>query len=146
KADKGDPYAYYWEISPRTASIVWDLNYEWSDQEWMAHRHRHNALDSPFSIYEVHLGSWRRMVEDGNRFLSYREMAHYLGEYVRETGFPHVEFLPLMEPPFYGSWVYQTIGYFAPTSRYGTPQDFMYLIDHLHQQGIGVILDWVPSH
>jgi 1,4-alpha-glucan branching enzyme len=146
KVDKGDPYAYYWEISPRTASIVWNLNYEWKDQEWMAGRHKHNALDAPFSIYEVHLGSWRRMVEDGNRFLNYREMAHSLVEYVKEMGFTHVEFMPVMEHPFYGSWGYQTIGQFAPTSRYGTPQDFMYLIDRLHQQGIGVILDWVPSH
>jgi 1,4-alpha-glucan branching enzyme len=144
--DKGDPYACYWEISPRTASIVWDLNYRWNDQEWMANRHRYNALDAPYSVYEVHIGSWRRAPEDNNRYLSYREMAHYLGEYVKEMGFTHVEFLPVMEHPFYGSWGYQTIGYFAPSSRYGTPQDFMYLIDHLHQQGIGVILDWVPSH
>ncbi|KPJ69515.1 glycogen branching protein [candidate division WOR-1 bacterium DG_54_3] len=146
RIDKGDPYAFYWEISPLTASVVWDLEYEWKDEEWMRERGRFNALDAPISIYEVHLGSWRRVPEEGNRSLNYRETAHYLADYVKETGFTHVEFLPVMEHPFYGSWGYQTAGYFAPTSRYGTPQDFMYLIDHLHQNGIGVILDWVPSH
>jgi 1,4-alpha-glucan branching enzyme len=145
-ADKGDPFAFYWEISPRTASLVWDLDYEWQDQEWMKNRRKHNALDSPFSVYEVHLGSWQKEPEENNRFLTYREMAPPLIDYVKETGFTHVEFLPVMEHPFYGSWGYQTLGYFAPTSRYGTPQDFMYLIDQLHQNGIGVILDWVPSH
>jgi 1,4-alpha-glucan branching enzyme len=112
----------------------------------MMNRHRFNALDAPYAIYEVHLGSWRRVPEEGNRFLNYREMTPYLIEYVKEMGFTHIEFLPVMEHPFYGSWGYQTIGYFAPTSRYGTPQDFMYLIDQLHQNEIGVILDWVPSH
>ncbi|NSW86844.1 MAG: 1,4-alpha-glucan branching protein GlgB [Syntrophobacteraceae bacterium] len=144
--DKGDPFAVHWETPPRTGSIVWDIQYEWQDEEWMKERHRRNALDSPISIYEVHLGSWRRVPEDGNRSLSYREMAEVLPAYVRETGFTHVEFLPVMEHPFFGSWGYQTVGYFAPTSRYGTPQDFMYLIDKLHEHGIGVILDWVPSH
>ncbi len=144
--DKGDPFAVHWETPPRTGSIVWDIQYEWQDEEWMKERHRLNALDSPISIYEVHLGSWRRVPEDGNRSLSYREMAGVLPAYVRETGFTHVEFLPVMEHPFFGSWGYQTVGYFAPTSRYGTPQDFMYLIDKLHEHGIGVILDWVPSH
>ncbi|NWF94255.1 MAG: 1,4-alpha-glucan branching protein GlgB [Syntrophaceae bacterium] len=144
--DKGDPYAFRWECPPRTASIVWDLHYEWGDREWMKNRHRFNGLDDPFAIYEVHLGSWRRVPEEGNRFLTYREIAPYLVDYVKEMGFSHVEFLPVMEHPFYGSWGYQTVGYFAPTSRYGTPQDFMYLIDQLHQNGIGVILDWVPSH
>jgi len=144
--DKGDPFAFYWEISPRTASLVWDLDYEWQDQEWMKNRGKHNALDSPFSVYEVHLGSWRKVPEENNRFLTYREMAPALIDYVKEMGFTHVEFLPVMEHPFYGSWGYQTGGYFAPTSRYGAPQDFMYLIDQLHQNGIGVILDWVPSH
>ena len=144
--DKGDPYAFYWEAPPRTASIVWDLDYEWSDKDWMKNRSKANALDAPMSIYEVHLGSWRRVPEEDNRSLTYREMAHYLVEYVKDMGYTHVEFLPVMEHPFYGSWGYQTVGYFAPTSRYGTPQDFMYLIDHLHQNGIGVILDWVPSH
>ncbi len=145
-SEKGDPYAFFWEIPPKTASIVWDLHYEWRDQEWMSKRGRFNSLDSPISIYEVHLGSWRRVPEEGNRFLSYREIAPYLLEYVKEMGFTHVEFLPVMEHPFYGSWGYQVIGYYAPTSRYGTPQDLMYLIDQLHQNNIGVILDWVPSH
>lgn len=144
--DKGDPFAFYWETSPKTASIVWDLSYEWKDNEWMKNRHKSNALSAPFAIYEVHLGSWRRVTEEGNRFLTYREMAPYLADYVKEMGFTHVELLPIMEHPFYGSWGYQTTGCFAPTSRYGIPQDFMYLIDYLHQNGIGVILDWVPSH
>jgi len=146
EVDKGDPYAFYWEVSPKTASIVWDLSYEWKDKEWMTNRYKSNNLQSPFSIYEVHLGSWRRVPEENNRFLTYREMADYLVKYVKDMGFTHVEFMPLMEHPFYGSWGYQTLGYFAPSSRYGTPQDFMYLIDCLHQHGIGVILDWVPSH
>ncbi len=146
QVDKGDPFAFRWETPPKTASMVWDLQYVWSDTEWMGHRHQSNGLETPRSIYEVHLGSWRRVPEEGNRALTYREMAHYLVEYVRDMGFTHVEFLPIMEHPFYGSWGYQTVGYFAPTSRYGTPQDFMYLIDCLHQNGIGVILDWVPSH
>jgi 1,4-alpha-glucan branching enzyme len=122
------------------------LNYEWGDIEWMRNRYRYNSLNKPFSIYEVHIGSWRRVPKEGNRFLTYKEIAHHLADYVKEMGFTHVEFLPVMEHPFYGSWGYQTTGYFAPTSRYGTPQDFMYLIDYLHQKGIGVILDWVPSH
>jgi 1,4-alpha-glucan branching enzyme len=146
RVDKGDPYAFRWEPPPKTASMVWDLHYEWGDEEWMKNRHSSNALDAPYAIYEVHLGSWRRVPEEGNRFLTYREMAHGLTEHVKEMGFTHVEFLPVMEHPFYGSWGYLTAGYFAPTSRYGTPQDFMYLIDVLHQNGIGVILDWVPSH
>ncbi|HSB05432.1 MAG TPA: 1,4-alpha-glucan branching protein GlgB [Thermodesulfobacteriota bacterium] len=146
RVDKGDPYAFRWECPPKAASVVWDLQYDWGDGEWMKNRHRFNALDAPFAIYEVHLGSWRRVPEEGNRFLTYREMASYLIEYVKEMGFTHVEFLPVMEHPFYGSWGYQTVGYFAPTARYGTPQDFMYLIDQLHQNGVGVILDWVPSH
>ena len=146
KVDKGDPFAFYWEQPPKTASVVWDLNYKWNDSEWMANRHKHNSLNAPFSVYEVHPGSWRRALEDGNKFLTYREMAHHLADYVKEMGFTHVELLPITEHPFYGSWGYQTVGYFAPTSRYGTPQDFMYLIDYLHQNGIGVILDWVPSH
>jgi 1,4-alpha-glucan branching enzyme len=145
-ADKGDPLAFWWECPPKTASVVWDLSYQWGDGEWMRGRFARNALDAPVSIYEVHLGSWRRVPEEGNRFLSYREIAPYLVDYVKDTGFTHVEFLPVMEHPFYGSWGYQTVGYFAPTSRYGTPQDFMYLTDQLHQNGIGVILDWVPSH
>ena len=142
--DKADPFAFYAEVPPETASRVWSLEYGWEDGEWMAARHAANALDAPISIYEVHLGSWRR--GDGNRSLSYREAAHQLAEHVRDTGFTHVELLPVTEHPFYGSWGYQTTGYFAPTARYGTPQDFMYLVDVLHQHGIGVILDWVPSH
>jgi 1,4-alpha-glucan branching enzyme len=144
--DKGDPFAFSWEISPRTASVVWDLNYQWNDTQWLQDRHRANSLGAPFAIYEVHLGSWQRVPEENKRFLTYRELAERLPGYVREMGYTHVEFLPVMEHPFYGSWGYQTLGYFAPTSRYGTPQDFMGLIDALHQQGIGVILDWVPSH
>jgi 1,4-alpha-glucan branching enzyme len=144
--DKGDPYACFWERAPRTASIVWDLEYKWNDSEWMSNRHKFNSLNAPYSIYEVHLGSWRRVPEEGNRYLNYRELAHQLADYVADMGFTHVELLPVMEHPFYGSWGYQSVGYFAPTSRYGTPQDFMYMIDHLHHKGIGVILDWVPSH
>jgi 1,4-alpha-glucan branching enzyme len=144
--DKADPFAFYAELPPRTASVVWDLSYEWGDDEWMKTRARANALDAPMSIYEVHLGSWRRVPEEHNRSLTYRELAHSLGDYVTEMGFTHVELVPVMEHPFYGSWGYQVTGFFAPTSRYGTPQDFMYFVDHLHRRGIGVIMDWVPSH
>ncbi|MFH1379948.1 MAG: 1,4-alpha-glucan branching protein GlgB [bacterium] len=146
KVDKGDPYAFFWEISPQTASRVWDLAYTWQDTAWMKKRKEKNNLHAPISIYEVHLGSWRRVPEENNRPLTYRETAPYLAEHITRLGFTHVEFLPVMEHPFYGSWGYQTVGYFAPTSRYGTPQDFMYLIEYLHQHDIGVILDWVPSH
>jgi len=148
RVDKTDPFAFYREVPPATASIAWDLEYEWNDGEWMRNRESRNALGAPIAVYEVHLGSWRRHVDaDGTiRFMTYREIAAELPDYVADMGFTHVEFLPVMEHPFYGSWGYQTTGYFAPTSRYGTPQDFMYLIDRLHQRGIGVILDWVPSH
>ena len=146
QVDKADPFAFSYEGPPRTASIVWDLDYAWEDGDWMARRHRANALDAPQSVYEVHLGSWRRVPEEGDRFLTYRELAPLLAEHVQRLGFTHVEFMPVMEHPFYGSWGYQTTGYFAPTSRYGTPQDFMFLVDYLHRHGIGVILDWVPSH
>ncbi|MGE4537102.1 MAG: 1,4-alpha-glucan branching protein GlgB [Desulfovibrio sp.] len=146
RADKGDPYAFYWETSPSTASIVWDLDYQWNDAAWMASRHEKNGFSAPVSIYEVHLGSFRRVHEDRYRSLSYLEMADHLTEHVLRCGFSHVEFLPIMEHPFFGSWGYQTLGYFAPTSRFGSPQDFMTLIDRLHQNGIGVVLDWVPSH
>src|SRR5256885_5007289 len=146
QADKADPFALYTETPPKTASLVWDLAYEWGDRRWMAGRRRRHALDAPIAIYEVHLGSWRRVPEEENRPLSYRELAPYLAEYVQKMGFTHVEFLPLTEHPFYGSWGYQVTGYFAPPNRYGTPQDLMYMIDYLHQRGIGVILDWVPSH
>ena len=146
RVDKMDPFAFYNEPPPKTASIVWDLNYNWGDRAWLEKRRRLNAPDAPIAIYEVHLGSWMRVAEEGNRSLTYRELAHKLAEYVKGMGFTHVEFLPIMEHPFYGSWGYQISGYFAPTSRYGPPQDFMYLVDHLHQHDIGVILDWVPSH
>ena len=143
---KADPLAFAAEPPPKTASVVWDLHYEWNDHAWMAGRHRANIHQAPMAIYEVHLGSWRRVPEEANRPLTYRELADSLVAYVGEMGFTHVELLPMMEHPFYGSWGYQVTGYFAPTSRYGTPQDFMYLIDRLHQHNIGVILDWVPSH
>jgi 1,4-alpha-glucan branching enzyme len=147
KVDKADPYGFAAEIRPQTASRVWNLeDYSWHDDSWMASRGKKNGLGSPISIYEVHLGSWRRVPEEGNRWLSYRELAPLLAAYVHDAGFTHVEFLPIMEHPFDGSWGYQTTGYFAPTSRFGTPADFMYLIDYLHQQEIGVILDWVPAH
>jgi 1,4-alpha-glucan branching enzyme len=146
QVDKGDPFAFYWEVPPKTGSVVWDKEYAWGDDEWMRGRKKSNALDAPFSVYEVHLGSWKRVPEEGNRFLTYRELAHQLADYATEMGFTHVELLPVTEHPFYGSWGYQTVGYFAPTSRYGTPEDFMYFVDYLHQHGIGVILDWVPSH
>ncbi len=146
RVDKADPFGFQHETPPKTASIVCDLEYEWGDGEWMRSRRERNALDAPIAIYEVHLGSWMRVPEEGDRPLSYREIAGRLAEHVQRMGFTHVEFLPVMEHPFYGSWGYQTTGYFAPTSRYGAPQDFMYLVDYLHQQGIGVILDWVPSH
>ena len=145
-ADKADPIGLLHEKPPRTASVVWNLDYTWNDAEWLNRRGGRNSLHAPMSIYEVHLGSWMRVPEEHNRPLSYREIAPRLAEYVGRLGFTHVELLPIMEHPFYGSWGYQTTGYFAPTARYGTPQDFMYLVDYLHQQGIGVLLDWVPSH
>jgi 1,4-alpha-glucan branching enzyme len=144
--EKGDPFAFAWEEPPRTASRIWRLDYGWQDAEWMARRARANALDAPFSVYEVHLGSWMRPDHDPSGFLNYREMARRLADYLERTGFTHVELMPVTEHPFYGSWGYQTTGYFAPTARYGTPEDFMFFVDHLHQRGIGVILDWVPSH
>jgi 1,4-alpha-glucan branching enzyme len=144
--DKADPFGFFHEVAPQTASIVWNLDYTWRDRDWMAQRRDRQTLSAPISIYELHLGSWKRVPEDGYRSLNYRELAEPLARYVHEMGFTHVEFMPLTEHPFFGSWGYQTTGYFAPTSRYGTPQDLMFLIDYLHQQGIGVILDWVPSH
>jgi 1,4-alpha-glucan branching enzyme len=144
--DKADPLAIYSQAPPSTASIVWDLDYSWQDQDWMNKRHARNSRNAPMAIYEVHLGSWQRVPEENHRALTYRELAPRLADHAERTGFTHVEFLPVMEHPFYGSWGYQVTGFFAPTSRYGTPQDFMYLIDCLHRQGIGVILDWVPSH
>jgi 1,4-alpha-glucan branching enzyme len=145
-ADKADPFAAYCEQPPRQASIVWDLDYRWGDERWMSNRQASNGRGAPWSVYEVHLGSWMRVPEEENRWLTYRELGPRLGEYVSKMGFTHVELMPVMEHPFYGSWGYQVEGYFAPTSRYGTPQDFMFLVDYLHQNGIGVILDWVPSH
>jgi len=144
RVDKTDPFALTNQTPPATASILWELDYQWGDGDWMATRAEANHSDAAMAIYEVHAGSWRR--GDDGEFLDYRELAHQLAAYVNEMGFTHVELLPITEHPFYGSWGYQTSGYFSPTSRYGTPQDFMYLVDHLHQNGIGVILDWVPSH
>ncbi len=146
RVDKADPFALYNQVPPKTASIVWDLDYTWGDSEWMAKLGSYNSGESPMAIYEVHLGSWMRVPEEENRTLTYRELASKLAEYVNRMNFTHVELLPVMEHPFYGSWGYESLGFFAPTSRYGTPQDFMYFIDYLHQRGIGVILDWVPSH
>jgi 1,4-alpha-glucan branching enzyme len=147
RVDKADPCGFAAEIRPRTASKVWDLTgYAWNDRKWMANRGGPNSLGAPISIYEIHLGSWRRSPDDGNRWLTYRELAPLLAEYVHEMGYTHVELLPISEHPFDGSWGYQTVSYFAPTSRFGTPDDFMFLVDTLHQHGIGVILDWVPAH
>jgi 1,4-alpha-glucan branching enzyme len=144
--DKADPFAFHAETPPLRASVVWNLNYEWQDADWMATRQDKQSLAAPMSIYELHLGSWRRVPEEGNRSLTYREAAPLLAAHMKRLGFTHVELLPIMEHPFYGSWGYQSLGYFAPSSRYGTPQDLMFLIDTLHREGIGVILDWVPSH
>lgn len=144
--EKGDPFAFLWEIPPKTASIVWDLHYEWDEEEWDKEKTAKNALNAPISIYEIHFGSFRKNMEAGGRSLTYREMAEFLPGYIKELGFTHVEFMPLMEHPFDGSWGYQKVGYFSPSSRYGNPQDFMFLIETLHRNGIGVILDWVPSH
>ncbi|MEE8241330.1 MAG: 1,4-alpha-glucan branching protein GlgB [Nitrospirales bacterium] len=146
RVDKADPFSLFNEIPPKTASIVWDLDYGWEDEAWMKSRGARNRLGAPMSIYELHLGSWMRVVDEGNRSLSYRELAPKLADYVQQMNFTHVELLPVMDHPFFGSWGYQITGYFAPSGCYGTPQDLMYLIDYLHQRGIGVILDWVPSH
>ncbi len=144
--EKSDPFGFATEPPPGTASRVANLDYQWGDAEWMERRRHANALDAPMSVYELHPGSWRRVHDQGDRFLGYRELAHWLADYVLDLGFTHVELTPVTEHPFYGSWGYQTTGYFAPTSRYGGPQDLMYFVDYLHQRGIGVILDWVPSH
>ncbi len=148
KADKSDPYGFYAEVRPSTDSRVWDIDrYEWNDQEWLEQREKRQTFDQPISIYEVHLGSWRRVPhEEGGGFLSYRDLAHQLVEYVTEMGYTHIELMPITEYPFDGSWGYQAVGYFSPTSRHGTPDDFMYFVDYCHQHGIGVILDWVPAH
>jgi len=146
KVDKADPFAFTSEVAPATASIIANLDYHWHDEDWLARRKQANALDAPISVYEVHLGSWRRAPDNPDQPLGYRDIAPLLADYCVDMGFTHVELLPVMEHPFYGSWGYQVTGFFAATSRYGSPQDFMFLIDHLHQRGIGVILDWVPSH
>ena len=145
--DKGDPYAYFWEMRPMTASITWELDYDWQDADWMAGRQTHNSLDSPWSIYEVHLASWMRPDKyDEERYNTYAQLQDLLVPYVKQMGFTHVELMPVMEHPFDGSWGYQGTGYYAPTSRFGDPQGFMALVDAFHREGIGVILDWVPSH
>lgn len=147
KLDKGDPFAHFWEKRPYTASITWQTDYDWKDQEWMKHRKKHNSLKSPYSVYEVHLASWMRPDKnDEESYNTYEQIAERLVPYVKEMGFTHVEFMPVMEHPFDGSWGYQGTGYFAPTSRFGSPQGYAYLVDAFHQAGIGVILDWVPSH
>ncbi len=142
--EKADPFAIYCEHPPQTASVIWDLDYKWKDTKWMETRKDKNGLDKPYSVYEVHLGSWKRNANGD--FLTYIELAEQLVAFIKETGFTHVEFMPIMEYPYDPSWGYQLVGYFAPTSRFGKPQDFMLLVDKLHQAGIGVILDWVPSH
>ena len=142
--EKADPYAKKCELPPNTASVVWEDDYSWKDSRWMKSRKEKNALDAPYSVYEVHLGSWKR--KDNNKFLSYKEMADELVDYVKKMNFTHVEMMPVMEYPFDPSWGYQLTGYFAPTSRFGNPDEFKYLVDAFHKKGIGVILDWVPSH
>ncbi|PZR37061.1 MAG: 1,4-alpha-glucan branching enzyme [Azospira oryzae] len=144
--EKADPFAFYAEVAPKTASVVWAPEHKWNDKVWLNDRKKSIGQSKPYSVYEMHFGSWRRKVEEDNRSLSYREMAVELVSYIKETGFTHVEFLPVMEHPFFGSWGYQLTGYFAPSSRYGEPEEFMALVDALHQEDIGVILDWVPSH
>jgi len=145
EVDKADPFGFCFEQPPRTAAVTTNFDYRWQDQDWEQQRPRVNSLDSPWAVYELHLGSWARKGEH-NQWFTYRELAPMLADYIKRTHFTHVEFMPVMEHPFYGSWGYQITGFFSPTSRYGSPEDFMYLIDYLHQQGIGVILDWVPSH
>jgi 1,4-alpha-glucan branching enzyme len=144
--EKSDPFALRWELPPSTASIVVDTYYEWTDMDWMANRYKHNALDKPYSVYEMHLGSWARNMESPDEFLSYTQVAEKLVPYITEMGFTHVEFMPLMEHPYYPSWGYQISGFYAASCRYGSPQEMMFLIEELHKAGIGVILDWVPSH
>lgn len=147
KIQKGDPFAHYWEKKPLTASITWNFEYQWRDSHWIATREKHNSLNAPYSIYEVHLASWMRPDPfDEESYFSYWQIAERLVPYVKEMGFTHVEIMPVMEYPFDGSWGYQGTGYFAPTSRFGNPEEFMAMIDEFHKEGIGVILDWVPSH
>ena len=145
--DKSDPFAFYSEKPSKSASRVWELEgYTWKDKKWMKERHKFNAHDAPVSVYEMHLGSWKRKVEEDNRYLTYREVAVELLAYLKQMNYTHVEFMPLTEYPYYGSWGYQVVGYFSATARFGEPEDLMYLIDVLHQNGFGVIMDWVPSH
>lgn len=144
KTEKADPFARYCQHPPNTASVVWNDNYKWKDKKWMGYRGDKNGLDRPYSVYEVHLGSWKR--KNGNEYLSYVDLSEDLVKYVKDMGFTHVEFMPIMEYPYDPSWGYQLTGYFAPTSRFGKPEDFKLLVDKLHQNDIGVILDWVPSH
>ncbi|WP_415396125.1 1,4-alpha-glucan branching protein GlgB [Sulfurimonas sp. CS5] len=145
--DKSDPFSFYSEKPSKSASRIWEIdNYEWQDKSWMKKRAKYNAHDAPINIYEVHLGSWRKKTEEDNRYLSYREMADELVSYLLEMNYTHVEFMPFTEYPYFGSWGYQVVGYFAATARFGEPQDLMYLIDTLHKSDIGVIMDWVPSH
>src|SRR5687768_14336465 len=147
KTDKGDPFANFWEKRPKTASITWQLDFLWNDAEWMETRKEHNSLESPWSVYEVHLASWMRPDKNNEEsYNSYDFFADRLVSYVKEMQYTHVELMPIMEHPFDGSWGYQGTGYFAPTSRFGTPQQFMQLVEAFHNEGIGVILDWVPSH
>ncbi|TMM29379.1 1,4-alpha-glucan branching protein GlgB [Polaribacter aestuariivivens] len=143
--EKADPFARRCEHPPKTASVVWEDDYTWNDKKWMKNRKKNNALDAPFSVYEVHLGSWKKQIEE-NRFLSYNELADELVAYVKDMNFTHVEFMPIMEYPYDPSWGYQLTGYFAPTSRFGYPDEFKFLVDKFHENGIGVLLDWVPSH
>jgi 1,4-alpha-glucan branching enzyme len=144
--EKADPFAFFAEVPPKTGSVIWDLSYDWGDREWMVGRDLRQSVHAPVAVYEVHLGSWRRRPDRPHELLSYREVAPLLVDHVTRCGFTHVELLPVMEHPFYGSWGYQTTGYFAPSARYGSPQDLMALVDALHRAGVGVILDWVPSH
>ena len=144
--EKGDPFAKMWEVPPLTASVVWEDQYKWGDKKWLKKRSKQAGKSIPYAVYEVHLGSWKKLQEEGNRSLNYLELADELVAYVQEMGFTHVEFMPVMEHPFFGSWGYQITGYFAPSSRFGTPDEFKTLVDALHQAGIGIILDWVPSH
>jgi 1,4-alpha-glucan branching enzyme len=144
--DKGDPYALLWETPPRTASVVWEFDYHWNDDKWLKTRLEKAGKPQPWSVYEVHPGSWKKIAKDGNRSLNYRELADELVAYVKEMGFTHIEFMPVTEHPYFPSWGYQVTGYFAPTSRFGQPEDLMFLIEKFHEAGIGVILDWVPSH
>ncbi|NNK82376.1 MAG: 1,4-alpha-glucan branching protein GlgB [Flavobacteriaceae bacterium] len=146
KTEKADPYARRCEHPPKTASVVWDDDYKWQDKSWLKKRKKHNALDAPYSVYEVHLGSWKKRIDDNNRSLSFTELSEELVDYVKEMGFTHIELMPIMEYPYDPSWGYQLTGYFAPTSRFGYPDEFKLLVDKLHQNDIGVILDWVPSH